>query len=107
MISSKALVPGKQRSVTGHFTESEYQTIREHVKKHRSDMSTATRELWLRELQLEEMLSERSASRQMLEIFVRTMEASLERGSEFTVQEFRRLCKEVLAQGDVVKGNAA
>jgi len=102
-----AKAEARRYSITAKMTADEFEQINQYVARLGADKGTATRELWLRELQSEEMLLERAASRQMLDIFVRTMQASLERGADFTVQDFRRLCMEVLGRRDVVKGNAA
>ncbi len=89
---------GLSRSISSHVTPSEYDRIRQYVERRNTDVSTVTRKLWLQELDEEWLDVEQRASSLLLQLFVRTMETSLELGERFTVERFRELCAEVKAQ---------
>ena len=87
-------------TVTAKVTANEERLIKAYAADRGADVSTCTRKLWLAELRRSSGAhAGRSASEQMLELFTRTMEASLELGESFTVERFRALCAEVTENG--------
>lgn len=90
----------RTRAVTGRVTQQEEELIKQYAIDHGTDVSNLTRDVLLREVAGKTLSVERQASALLLELFVRTMEASLELGEEFTVQRFRKLCAEVHAEAN-------
>ncbi|MBV8114268.1 MAG: hypothetical protein JO300_05970 [Silvibacterium sp.] len=89
----------RTRTVAGKVTAEEEARIKAYAAERGYDVSTLTRALWLGELRRHSRGGRRNASVEMLRLFTRTMEASLELGEYFTVDRFRALCAEVKADG--------
>ena len=96
---------GLTRSISTHVTPAEYDRIRQYAAERQMDVSTVTRDLWLQELGEEWLDIDRQASSILLQLFIQTMEASLELGDQFTGKHFRRLCADVKAQFSATSGN--
>ena len=86
--------------MTAKVTANEERLIKAYAADRGADVSKCTRKLWLAELRRSSGANAgRSASEQMLELFTRTMDESLELGERFTVERFRALCAEVRNNG--------
>jgi hypothetical protein len=100
----------RTRSITAHVTPEEEQEVKEAAARLSIDVSAFA----YRALRHELSDAPIDASEAMLELFIRTVEASLELGDQFNVKRFRQLCAEVKAecvaktstQRGEVKGNA-
>jgi hypothetical protein len=79
--------------ISGKFTPEEASLIKARVAEAGRDVSSATRDLWLRELGLNQLSSGCESCEKMLRLFMRTMEMSLELGEGFTAEKFRSLCQ--------------
>jgi hypothetical protein len=79
--------------ISGKFTPEEAALVRARVAEAGGDLSSATRELWLRELGLNQLSSGCESCEKMLRLFKATMEMSLELGENFTAEKFRSLCQ--------------
>lgn len=88
----------KRCVVSGKVTHSERLLIREHVAKNNTDLSTATRELWLRELGLNR-LEEKSAAAKMIDLFIATMRVSVDPDDELTPERFESIVAGVIGEG--------
>ena len=97
---------GLTRSISTHVTPAEYDRIRQYAAARQMDVSALTRDLWLQELGEEWLDIDRQASSILLQLFIRTMEASLELGDQFNGKRFRQLCAEVKAQFSAKPGAA-
>lgn len=82
------------RSLGTKITPTEEAAIKATATRLGIDVSTFVRRAVLHELNDGPI----DASEAMLELFIRTMEASLELGDQFTGTRFRQLCAEVKAQ---------
>jgi hypothetical protein len=87
----------KRCVVSGKVTHSERILIREHVAKNNTDLSTATRELWLRELGLNR-LEEKGAAAKMIELFIATMRVSVDPEDELTPERFECIVNNAIGE---------
>ncbi|MGA8026620.1 MAG: hypothetical protein WB992_05700 [Bryobacteraceae bacterium] len=90
MASEKRL----SRTVGTKVTPEEESEVKDTAARLNLDVSAFVRRAVLHELSDGPL----DAAEAMLELFVRTMEASLELGDGFTVEQFRKLCGEVKAR---------
>jgi hypothetical protein len=88
---SRTRTPGRTRSITAHVTPDEEEQVKEIAARLNIDVSTFA----YRALKHELSDAPLDPAEAMLELFVRTMEASLELGDGFTAKRFRQLCAEV------------
>lgn len=90
----------RPRTVSTRVTEDEEQAIKTEAERLGVDVGTFVRRSVLHELQDGPI----DAAEAMLELFVRSMEASLELGEDFTVKKFRKLCAEIKSRNGNRKG---
>jgi hypothetical protein len=90
----------RPRTVSTRVTEEEELAIKTEAARLGTDVGSFLRRSVLHELQDGPI----DASEAMLELFVRTMEASLELGEDFTVKKFRKLCAEIKSRNGARKG---
>ena len=86
-------------TITAKVTADEEAEVKAAAARLGMDVSSFVRRSVLHELQDGPI----DASETMLQLFVRTMEASLELGEDFTVKKFRKLCAEVKARNGTRK----
>lgn len=91
----------RRRSVTTRVSYEEFGLIREYAEGCGRDVSALTRDMWLERIGASSggesrPVLRRNSGDKLLELFVKTMERSLEHGEAFTVQEFRQICSEIV-----------
>jgi hypothetical protein len=79
---------GRTRSIGTHVTPEEYEQIQAHCAACGKDVSTMTRELWLKETRHPAI----DPSTVTLRLFVGAFEGLLRLGDGFTVEQFRQIC---------------
>jgi hypothetical protein len=79
---------GRTRSIGTHVTPEEYEQIQAHCAACGKDVSTMTREIWLKQIRHPAI----DPSTVTLRLFVGTFEGLLRLGDGFTVEQFRQIC---------------
>ena len=79
---------GRTRSIGTHITPEEYEQIQAHCAACGKDVSTMTREIWLKEIRQPAI----DPSTVTLRLFVGTFEGLLRLGDGFTVEQFWQIC---------------
>jgi hypothetical protein len=79
---------GRTRSIGTHVTPEEYEQIQAHCAACGKDVSTVTREIWLKEIRHPAI----DPSTVSLRLFVGTFEGLLRLGDRFTIEQFRQIC---------------